>query len=213
MSLTDIPKAYCPIALLNTIAKLLTSIIVEDIMYLVELHQLLPSTHFGGCPGHMTTNSLHLLTDTTKAAWQKEQVVSVLFLDIKGAFPNAVTNRLLHNMRKRRVPEQYVIFVENMLMHQRMKLKFDNFTLEWFQLDSGIGQGDRPVNAPYLFYIADMLDITKGINEKGLGYMDDKAVIMIPKTFSGLSCTIQNLRLRSQTWLTLHNPKQSNAPH
>jgi hypothetical protein len=43
--------------------------------------------------------------------------VLVLFLDIKGAFPNTVTDYLLHNMRKRKVPEQYMMFVENMLMH------------------------------------------------------------------------------------------------
>jgi hypothetical protein len=88
-------------------------IIVEDITYLAKLHQLLPSTHFGGHPGCTTTDSLHFLTNTTKAAWQKEQVVSVLFLDIKGGFPYVVTNPLLHNMRKRRVPEQYVGSLNN----------------------------------------------------------------------------------------------------
>jgi hypothetical protein len=63
----DVPKAYQPIALLNTLAKLLMSIVAGEIMHLVEAHQLLPVTHFGGCPGHTMTNSLHLLTDTIKA--------------------------------------------------------------------------------------------------------------------------------------------------
>jgi hypothetical protein len=35
----------------------------------------------------------------------------------------------------------------------------------------------------YLFYNMDMLDIMKGINEKGLGYVDDKALIAIAKMF------------------------------
>jgi hypothetical protein len=78
------PKTYRPITLLNTIAKLLTSIVAEDIMHMAETYQLLPPMHFGGCPGCMTTDLLHLLTDTIKAAWPREQVVSVLFLDIKG---------------------------------------------------------------------------------------------------------------------------------
>ena len=38
----DIPKAYRPVALVNTMAKLLSSIIAEDIMHLAEKHQLLP---------------------------------------------------------------------------------------------------------------------------------------------------------------------------
>ena len=35
-------------------------------------------------------DTLHTLTYSIKDAWRKKQVVSVLFLDIEGAFPNAV---------------------------------------------------------------------------------------------------------------------------
>src|SRR6266481_9276318 len=107
----DIPKAYRPISLLNTIAKLATSIVAEELSHIVKTHGLLPATHFGGCPGRSTTDSLHLLVDMFKAAWRRKKVVSALFLDIEGAFPNAVTHRLLHNMRKRQVPAVYVTFV------------------------------------------------------------------------------------------------------
>ena len=47
----ELPKAHCPIVLLSTIAKVLTALVAEDISRLVECHQLLPKTHFGGCPG------------------------------------------------------------------------------------------------------------------------------------------------------------------
>ena len=96
----DVPKAYQPIALVNTITKLLSSIVMEDISHLTEKHQLLPANHFRGCPGHCTADSLHLLVDTVKAAWCRKQVVSTLFLNVEGAFPNAVTKQLLHNLRK-----------------------------------------------------------------------------------------------------------------
>src|SRR6266481_5102605 len=84
----DIPKAYCPIALLNTIAKLLMSIVAEELSHLVESHHLLPATHFGGHPSWTTTDLLHLLMDMIKATWQRKVVVSVLYLDLEGAFPN-----------------------------------------------------------------------------------------------------------------------------
>ena len=101
----DIPKAYRPIALLNSIVKLATSVVAEELSHLVEAHGLLPATYFGGHLGQTTTDSLHLLTDTVKAAWRRKQVVSGLFLDVEGAFPKAVTLHLLHNMKKRWVPE------------------------------------------------------------------------------------------------------------
>ena len=57
--------------------------------------------------------------DTVKAAWHRKKVVSVLFLDVEGAFPNAVTRCLLHNMWKRRVPAAYVTFVDNLLLGRK----------------------------------------------------------------------------------------------
>ena len=86
----DVPKAYRPIALLNTMGKLLTAIISEQLTYYTERHSLLPPTHFGGRPGRTMTDALHTLIYKIKDAWRKRQVASVLFLDIEGAFPNAV---------------------------------------------------------------------------------------------------------------------------
>ncbi|KAJ8579809.1 hypothetical protein M405DRAFT_699477, partial [Rhizopogon salebrosus TDB-379] len=40
--------AYRPIALLNSMCKLLTAIVADQMTYLLEHHELLPSTHFGG---------------------------------------------------------------------------------------------------------------------------------------------------------------------
>ncbi|KIM64544.1 hypothetical protein SCLCIDRAFT_56342, partial [Scleroderma citrinum Foug A] len=43
------PKAFRPIALLNTTAKLLVSAdIADETAYIREKHNLLPNTHFGG---------------------------------------------------------------------------------------------------------------------------------------------------------------------
>jgi len=108
-------KAYRPIALLNTMSKLLTAIVAEEMTHLLEHHDLLPNTHFGGRPGRSTTDSLHLLEATIKDAWRQGKVVSALFLDIEGAFPNAVTDRLLHNMKSRRLPLSLIDFTKRLL--------------------------------------------------------------------------------------------------
>ena len=107
----NVPKAYRPIALLNTMGKLLTSIIAEQLTYYTEKHDLLPPMHFGGRPGCTTTDALHALTYRIKDAWRKKQVIAVLFLDIEGAFPNAVNEHLVHNLKSRRVPVKLVEFI------------------------------------------------------------------------------------------------------
>jgi hypothetical protein len=95
----EVAKAYRPVILLSTIAKALMAIIAEDISHLVEEYQLLPKTHFGGRPGRTTTDAIHYMVSHIKEAWRNGKVASILFLDV-GAFPNTVTDRLIHNLKR-----------------------------------------------------------------------------------------------------------------
>ena len=74
-------------------AKVLTVIVAENLSRVVEQHQLLPKMHFRGRPGRSTADTVHYLVDKVCMAWRSNKVASVLFLDIEGAFPNAVTRK------------------------------------------------------------------------------------------------------------------------
>ena len=104
----DIVKAYRPIALIDTILKGLSTLGYKDISYLMEKHNLLPATQFGGRPGRNTTDAMLLIVDCIKSAWRAGKVTAALFLDIQGAFPNTVKDQLLHNMKMHRVPTCFV---------------------------------------------------------------------------------------------------------
>jgi hypothetical protein len=165
-------------------AKVLTALVVESIIKLVEQHQLLPRTHFGGRPGRTTTDAIHYLVHKIKNAWSSGKVSSVLFLDVEGAFPNAVTDRLIHNMKKRRIPEIYTKFIKVLLSNRRTKLRFDDFTSETINIDNGIGQGDPLSMILYIIYNADILEITDDEElEDALGYVDDVALIVTGDNF------------------------------
>ena len=78
----NLPKAYRPIALLNTMWKVLTAIIADHITYASEKHQLLLANHFRGHLRCTMTDAMHLLTHKIKAAMRAGKVTLVLFLDI-----------------------------------------------------------------------------------------------------------------------------------
>jgi len=96
----NIPMAYRPIALLNTMWKVLTAIVASHITFITEKHQLLPANHFGSRLGRTTADALHLLMHKIKEVWWSGKVAAVLFLDIEGAFLNTVPTKLIHNLRK-----------------------------------------------------------------------------------------------------------------
>ncbi|VDB89214.1 unnamed protein product [Peniophora sp. CBMAI 1063] len=205
-----ITKAYRPIALLNTLAKVLTAIVTERLTFLCEEFDLLPHTQFGGRPGRATTDSMHYLTDIITTAWAQGKVVSVLFLDIEGAFPNAVPEVLLHDLRMRRVPRYIVDFVARILDGRQTQLKFDGFESEPFDVRNGIPQGDPMSLILYLFYGAGLLQIPMDDRERALGFVDDSALVAIGDDFTLTHRKLRHMYLRpggARDWATSHFSK------
>ena len=206
----NVPKAYRPIALINTLVKVLTAVLAEQLMFFAEQHQLLPPNHFGGRKGRNATDAVQLLTHKIKNAWRKGEVTSVLFLDIEGAFPNAVNEQLTKNLAKRKIPRVLISFIENMLKDRITVLKFDGYTSEAIVLNNGIGQGDPLSMALYQFYNADLLDIPEGPDEGAIAYVDDALLLATGTNFHQTHAKIVNMMTRTGgalDWAEKHNSR------
>ncbi|OBZ78308.1 putative RNA-directed DNA polymerase from transposon X-element [Grifola frondosa] len=136
----DVAKAYRPIALINCIAKILSACVTSVLVYEAEKHSLLADHTTVGALG-APHDSLHLITKTVKDAWRSGKVASILFLDIKAAFPSADPECLFHDMRMRGIPEQLTDWLREKLRGRRTKLMFDDYASEAFEIHSGIDQG------------------------------------------------------------------------
>jgi hypothetical protein len=143
-----------------------------------------------------------------KDAWRKKQVVSVLFLDIEGAFPNTVNKCLIRNLERRKVPSKDILFVENMLKGRMMWLKFDDHTSEDIIIDNGIGQGDPLSMVLYQYYNTDLLDIPEAPDEFAAAYIDDAILVVTAKTFQDTHNMLENMMTReggAMEWAKDHN--------
>ena len=140
---------------------------------------------------------------------RRGKVTVVLFLDIEGAFPNAVTLHLLHNLRMCQVPERYVRFIEQMLTNRRTRLKFDGFTSDWVGVDNGIVQGDPLSMILYLFYNADLIDGAKK-GEAKIAYVDNANYYAEGIDFEEAYEKLRDMMTREgggQDWSRWHNSK------
>ena len=203
----DIPKAYWPIALLNMMWKVLMAVVADQLTFTMEKHQLLPANHFRGRPRHMTTDAMHLLANMIKAAWRAKKVMLALFLDIEGAFPNAVPSHLEHNLRMRQVPSKIVKFIRKMLRGRVTALKFNGYMSEPIQIDNGIGQGDPLSMGMYQYYNTDLIDIPREPGESAMAYVDDSIMIAIANSFPEAHEKLLSMMTRAGgvvEWLSLH---------
>ena len=87
------PNAYGPIALQNTLGKILESVVTDLLSHLTETHNLLPPQHFGGRPGRSGEEAMTILSEKIYAAWKEKDIYSVVFMDVRGAraSPKAIT--------------------------------------------------------------------------------------------------------------------------
>jgi ribonuclease HI len=204
----DVAKAYRPIALLNTLAKLLSAIVAEDLSYICEANNLLPQRAYGGRPGRITTDAIHVLTHRVKDAWRRSNVASILFLDIQSAFPNVVPERLTYEMRKIGIPSIYTTLVSNLLANRSTQLKFDDHVSLPINIDNGNGQGCPLSVILYNIYHAPLTSIPNGKNEDAAGFIDDAALYAEGKDFAETTATLKDMMERkggALEWSRSHN--------
>lgn len=170
-------NSYRPIALLDTVAKVLSACIKMKLTYLAEKHSILPKHQFSRWPGRSTTNSLHKLTAFIKDAWCHKKKVVVLFLDVKGAFLNMVPEVLAHNMQERGVPKEVVKWFGVKLSGRKTVITFDNYTSATIPVESGLDQGCNMLGICYNFYNASQIE---GAREKdgelATSFVDDTVI-------------------------------------
>ena len=204
----DIPNAYCPIGLLDTLGKLLSTLVAADLTFLAEKHELLPSNQFGGRPGCNTTDAIHMLTHTVKNAWRSGKVAATLFLDFQGAFPNTCKDQLIHNMKARRIPSCYIELISNMLTNRKTSIVFDNFTSDPIDIDNGTTQGCPLSMILYAFYNAPLILTATASNETALGFVDDSMFLAVAPTLHKAHQTLKDMMERRNVrfnWSTSHN--------
>ncbi|KAJ6016472.1 zinc knuckle domain protein [Penicillium herquei] len=165
----QLAKSYRPVALLNTIAKLLEAVVARRISYAAETYKLLPNGHLGGRKGISTDHAIQTILDTIRKAWGHHRVVSMLFLDVSGAYDNVSHQRLLHNLRKRRLG-QLVPWVQSFLTGRSTRIRLPEGISDEIPTPTGIPQGSPISPILYLFYNADLIQ-TKGVTAQG--WVDD----------------------------------------
>jgi len=85
----------------------------------------------GNRKSRSTDTALELLVEQIHTVWEaKDQVASVLSLDIVGAFDTVNHLRLLDNLRKKQIPQWFVQLVRSFLTDRKTTLVVDGIESE-----------------------------------------------------------------------------------
>jgi retron-type reverse transcriptase len=185
----SIPGAWRPIALLNTLGKVVESLAARQLRDLAEQYHLLPNTQMGKRPNRSTETALELLIEQIHTVWgPNRHIASVLSLDISGAFDTVNHLRLLDNLRKKGVPLWFVRTIRSFLTDRTTTLMVDGEETPERQLLAGVPQGSPLSPILFLFYNAPLLEALKLPEQQvsPVGFADDVSLLTYGES------TIQN---------------------
>ena len=176
----DVPGAWRPIALLNTIGKLIEALTANRLRDAAEEHGLLPDTQMGARKGKSTETALELLVEQVRTVWtSKKHVASLLSLDISGAFDTVNPTRLLDTLRKKRIPGWLVRWVQAFVTDRTTTLVVQGQESESFPVETGVPQGSTLSPILFLFYNAELLDTCNQPRQRlsAIGFADDVNIL------------------------------------
>jgi hypothetical protein len=204
-----LPKSYRPVALLNTLGKILEGIVATRIAWLVEEHSLLPNTHLGGRKGISVDHAIQLILDRVHRAWGDGKVASMLLLDVAGAYDNVSHERLLHNMQRLGLGG-LVPWVRSFLTDRSTRIKLPNgYVSEAFPTPTGIPQGSPLSPILFLLFNAPLVRACtlRGFRDdttEAYGWVDDVCILAVSRSYEENVNILEKTLHRADTWAKRH---------
>jgi hypothetical protein len=112
-----------------------------------------------------------ILTEDIYKAWKNQKIYTAVFMDVAGVFNNVHYERLIHNLKKRRLSTAIAKWISSFLQERSTQLLFNGTKSQSIPIP-GIPQGSPLSSLLYMYYNADFLDIPQQ-RVTGLGFIDD----------------------------------------
>ena len=184
-----------PIALLNTVGKVIEAIVAGRIADAAEVNNLLPANQMGNRRNRSSELAIRLLTDQIRTAWAYNAIPSLLQLDIKGAFDRVCHLRLLDTLRKKGFPPWLVRWIQSYLTNRTATLSFDGEESIPLHVHAGVPQGSPLSPILFILYIASLYEALEEVAKISvIGFADDTNIIAFGQTAQ------ENCRTLERAW-------------
>jgi hypothetical protein len=209
----SLPSSYRPIALENTLAKVIEKIVAERLIEAAEANNLLPWNQLGGRKERSSVSAIQLLSSCIHTAWKAKPgcVVSMLSLDLSAAFDNVSHERLIWILRKKGIPEWMTKFIKSFISGRRTRIRLQGDESEWIETKTGIPQGSPLSPVLFLFFISELLEkfqTTQG-NKLAFGFIDDTNIIAWSGSARENCRTLERAHEECEKWANRHGARFS----
>ncbi len=161
-------KTYKSIALLNTFDKILKSVIARRISDLTKTHDLLFVNQMSERKSRSCETVLKLLTKQIHTIWNmnNDKITTLLSMNVIEAYDHVSRERLLHNVKKRRISTWIIAWTNNFMQDRRISLMMKTKQTIMSNFNVDISQKSSMWSILYLFYNANLLKLLEQSSRK-----------------------------------------------
>ncbi|EDO03066.1 hypothetical protein SS1G_05545 [Sclerotinia sclerotiorum 1980 UF-70] len=175
------PRSWRPIALISCIAKGLERYIGSQISWTALRHNVVSSQHCGALPKRSGIDLLAAFTHEAELALDAGKIVSLVTMDVQGAFDALLKRRLLKRMLKQGWPTSLLRMIDSFLTGRRVRIRLEGVITKEYPVACGTPQGSPLSPILYMLYLAELLNRDK---DTQFGYADDISIFHCSKDFS-----------------------------
>lgn len=164
-------RNWRPIALLSCISKGFERIIARRLAWTaLTTPGLMSPQHCGALPKRSATDLIAAFTHDVEAAFAAKKQVTMVTMDVQGAFDALLKRRLLQRMTKQGWPLPLLQLVDGFLSDRQVRVRLEKSTTPFHNVGCGTPQGSPLSPVLYMLYLAELLlqDTTLRF-----GYADD----------------------------------------
>ncbi|EUC59881.1 UFP0650 endoplasmic reticulum membrane protein, putative, partial [Rhizoctonia solani AG-3 Rhs1AP] len=173
-----LPKNYRPIALLETLSKLLEKVITRRLIFEAGNNNIIPQSQFGGRDITSCTDAGLCMIHDIRQQWQRNCSVSLLTLDVSGYFNNVDHTRLIYTLNRLGYSDQICNWLQSYLSNRTAQFRIDGVLCPSIQLPAvGIPQGSPLSPILSSLYSIPLLLASLHPQAHSFAYIDDFTIL------------------------------------
>lgn len=200
----DLPAAYRPLCMLDTVGKMFERIISDRLQEYLEANSGLSDMQFGFRKARSTVDAIRIVTNIATEAcsggYSKMKYCAVITLDVKNAFNSANWQNVLLSLEGYNVPNYLLRILSSYLSNRVLQYETSRGTKN-YNVTGGVPQGS--VLGPTLWNAMydGVLKLQLPDSATIIGYADDIALVVVDKRLDNLEAKCNDAAARVQRWL------------
>jgi predicted RNA binding protein with dsRBD fold (UPF0201 family) len=187
----------------------LKSIIVKRINNLAKTYKLLFETQMSERRKKACETTLKLFTKQIHIVWNisKNKMTTLLNLNVIDAYDHVSKEKLIHNLRKRRISNWIIAWIDNFMQNKRTTLKINEQSTFMNQIKIDISQNSFMSFILYFFYNADILKIFERFKYKItiINFVNDINILTYDTSITSNCKALKKTHVICELWTRRHD--------